>query len=90
MQTMEEMVKTYYKESNKTKALKLAAKIEKKIRKLASKGETYYEDCFVFVKMETLDEVAQIFTNLGYSAWISQRGCIALCISWEKPEEIKE
>ena len=87
MQTMEEMVKTYYKESDKSKAIKLAAKIEKKIRKLASRGSTYYEACFMFVRIETLDEVAQIFTKLGYSAWVNKWGDTTLCISWQKPEK---
>lgn len=89
MQTMEEMVKTYYKEPDKSKEFRLAAKIEKKIRKLASKGVTYYEACFTFVRIETLDKVAQIFTKLGYSAWINKWEYIALCLSWRKPEEIK-
>ena len=89
MQTMEEMVKTYYKEPDKTKALKLAAKIEKKIRKLASKGKTYYEASFMFVGTETLDEVAQIFTKLGYSAWVNKWEYIALCISWREPGGIE-
>ena len=84
MQTMEEMIKTYYKE-NKSKALKLATKIEKKIQKLASKGETCYEECFLCVRAATLNKVVQIFTDLGYPASINE---FELFIFWKKPEEL--
>lgn len=89
MQTMEEMVKTYYKENNKFTHLdKKIYRIEKKIQKLASKGKLYYEmGCFIR-NMDVLEKIASAFQKLGYSTCVD-RWNGGICIRWKKPEEIK-
>ena len=88
MQTMEEMVKTYYKENNKhkSKISRKVEKIEKHIQKLASKGELRcFDSCHGFDNCD-VEKMAQIFRNHGY--WAAA-GLGGLYIRWKKPEEIK-
>lgn len=90
MQTMEEMAKTYYKENNKhkSKISRKVEKIEKRIQKLASKGELRcFDRCYGFYNCD-IEEMAQIFRAHGY--WASADSWLGgLYISWKKPEEIK-
>lgn len=90
MQTMEEMVKTYYKENNKhkSKISRKVEKIEKRIQKLASKGELKcFDSCHGFNNYD-VEEIAQIFCNHGY--WAAADSWLGgLYIRWEKPKEIK-
>lgn len=91
MQTMEEMVKTYYKEDNKQKVKlnRKIGKIEKRIQKLASKGGLKcFDSCHGFNNCD-IEEIAQIFRNHGY--WASADSWLGgLYIRWERPKEIKQ